>query len=94
MEISEVIIRINAYLHDYFGDRYKASATDKAVLINGTTIHTQEDRLIPQDVVNAVQGWANSEIMKLSGFNGHLSVLSAQVNTLSCVCRMRVPQRG
>lgn len=89
MEVSEVIIRINAYLHDYFGERYKASATDKAVLINGTTIHTQEDGLIPQDVVNAVQGWVNSEIMKLSGLNGHLSVLSAQVSALSCVCRIQ-----
>lgn len=88
MEVNEVIIRINAYLHDYFGDRYKVSTTDKAVLINGITIHTQEDGLIPQDVVQAVQGWANSEIMKLSGLNGHLSVLSAQVSALSCVCRI------
>lgn len=76
-------------LEDYFGSaEYKASATDKAVLINGITIHTQEDGLIPQDVVQAVQGWVNSEIMRLSGLNGHLSVLSAQVNTLSCVCRI------
>lgn len=89
MEVNEVIIRINAYLHDYFGDRYKVSATDKAVQINGTTIHTQEDGLIPQDVVQAVQGWVNSEIMRLSGLNGHLSILSAQVNTLSCVCRIQ-----
>lgn len=92
--MEQTINKVNEILASFLGDRYKASATDTAVLINGTTIIEVKSPLIPQDVIDSVQSWLVDETIRFRSAQYHLQKMSIQNAVSSPVTRIKESKTG
>lgn len=92
--MEQTINKVNEILASFLGDRYKASATDTAVLINGTTIIEVKSPLIPQDIYDAVRIWIADMKCRLMNADYQVMVLARHNALTSSECRIKETETG